>query len=93
LEHCDLIYVSFDVDALDPLVSNGTGTPVENGLYFYEAKELLNTLVVYDKTICLEISEICPILDNKNSMGTIALNLLKSVCRVIDLKKIEYRIR
>jgi len=28
LSHCDVIYISFDVDSMDPSVSVGTGTPV-----------------------------------------------------------------
>ena len=90
LSHCDVIYVSFDVDSLDPIVSKGTGTTSEYGLYFREAKEILNTLVAYDKTYCLEISEINPILDTKNSMGEIGYELLKSCCRVLDLKKVRH---
>ena len=32
LDHCDYIYVSFDVDSMDSRISAGTGTPVPNGL-------------------------------------------------------------
>ena len=39
LDHCDMIYVSFDVDSLDSRISTGTGTPVPNGLTVEEAKE------------------------------------------------------
>ena len=85
LEHCDIIYISFDVDSLDPSVSVGTGTPCENGLFGYEANELLKTLVTCDKVRCLEISEINPTLDTNNSMATIVFNIMKSVCRTIDL--------
>jgi arginase len=86
LKHCDIIYVSFDVDAMDPCVSTGTGTPFENGLYAYETKELLKTLLSFEKAKCFEITEINPTLDNKNSMGHIAFEILKSACRVIDLR-------
>lgn len=85
LEHCDVIYVSFDVDSMDPSVSLGTGTPFENGLFGYEAKELLKTLVTCEKVKCLEISEINPTLDTNNKMATTAFGIIKSVCRTIDL--------
>src|SRR5215204_5714305 len=39
LDHCDLIYISFDVDSIDSRYSTGTGTPVPNGLTVEEAKE------------------------------------------------------
>ncbi|MDX5405240.1 MAG: arginase, partial [Bacteroidota bacterium] len=31
LSNCDMVYVSFDVDSMDPTVSRGTGTPVDGG--------------------------------------------------------------
>lgn len=40
LRYCDLVYVSFDVDALDAEFSKGIGTPVEAGLYLSEAENL-----------------------------------------------------
>ena len=85
LQHCDIIYVSFDVDSMDTSVSVGTGTPVENGLFKYEAKELLKTLVASEKTKCLEISEINPLLDTENKMAETVFSFIKSICRVIDL--------
>ena len=86
LENCDIIYVSFDVDSMDPSVSLGTGTPFENGLYAYEANELIKTLVASEKVKCLEISEVNPTLDTNNKMATVAFNILKTVCRVVDLR-------
>jgi len=86
LEHCDVICISLDVDSLDPSVSTGTGTPFENGLYGYEVKELIKTLISFEKTKCLEISEINPILDTNNKMGKVAFDILKTACRSVDLK-------
>jgi len=89
LEYCDIIYVSFDVDSLDPSVSVGTGTPFEGGLYAYEAKELIKTLVASEKVKCFEISEVNPTLDTNNKMATVAFRILKMVCRVVDLRFAE----
>jgi len=41
LSHCDKIYISFDVDCLDPSVSRGTGTPVKGGLNEREAADII----------------------------------------------------
>ena len=44
LKDCDFIFVSFDVDSMDPeKVSKGTGTPVPNGFSKEQAQELINT--------------------------------------------------
>ncbi len=76
LEHCDLIYVSFDVDSLDPSVSRGTGTPVDGGLSIDQAKEIISILIQHEKVKCLEITEINPLLDTKNKMAKVVLEIL-----------------
>jgi guanidinopropionase len=38
------VYISFDVDAMDPSCAPGTGTPVIGGLYSYEAQQFLRGL-------------------------------------------------
>ena len=79
LKDCDIIYVSFDVDSLDPKVSTGTGTPYPDGLQLHEAKTLLYHLLKYPKTIALEITEINPLLDSQNKMAKATLEILEEV--------------
>jgi arginase len=83
LKNCDLIYVSFDVDSMDPqLTSHGTGTPVPNGLTPAEATELLLILAKNPKTCCMEIVEINPCLDEKtNKMAEVSYEILKSLIK------------
>ncbi|MDZ7846312.1 MAG: arginase family protein [Owenweeksia sp.] len=85
LADCDLVYISFDVDSMDPSVSTGTGTPVEHGLTEAEARELLLLLVADKRLCCFEITEINPLLDtNKNSMAEAAFRILKPVVEKIE---------
>lgn len=81
LAACDIIYISFDVDSMDPdLTSRGTGTPVVNGLSPQEAGTLLEMLVRNPKTVCLEVVEVNPCLDDKvNTMAEVTLGILESV--------------
>lgn len=44
------IYISFDIDALDPKLCGHTGTPVPGGLEFEQAAMLLD-MVAAEKTI------------------------------------------
>lgn len=78
LKKCDLWYVSFDVDSMDPEeTSYGTGTPVPGGLSIEEARQLLVGLCTSPKLAALEFVEINPLLDNKkNTMAEIALDLI-----------------
>lgn len=81
LSSCDIFYISFDVDSMDPdLTSRGTGTPVENGLRPDEAKRLLELLVQNPKTCALEVVEVNPCLDDKiNTMAEVTLDILEDV--------------
>ena len=76
LDHCDLIYVSFDVDVLDSAISKGTGTPVSNGLTEREAGNLLSRLLTSDKVCCFEMVEINQTLDKENLMAENAFEIL-----------------
>lgn len=76
LSDCDIIYVSFDVDSMDPTVSRGTGTPVPNGLTLAEAKFLLTRFYKLDNLVTLEITEINPLLDDENKMAKAVLSIL-----------------
>ena len=55
------VYVSFDIDGLDPSLCPGTGTPVPGGLSFREAAMLLHTLAESDRTVVgFDLVEVCP---------------------------------
>ncbi len=81
LAPCDLIYVSFDVDSIDPLeTSYGTGTPVANGISFKEADTLLQFFSQDPRLCALEIVEVNPCLDDeKNKMAEQALFLIENI--------------
>lgn len=83
LSPCDYWYISFDVDSLDDTISRGTGTPAANGLLIEEARYLLKKLLAHPKTICMEITEINPLLDNKNRMAEVAFELLEDCYKVV----------
>jgi arginase len=86
LDHCDLIYVSFDVDAIDSRFSTGTGTPVPNGLTVEEAK-LLNSELCKDTRVCAwEIVEINPTLDTENRTAESAFEILEAAAKSIETR-------
>lgn len=86
LKDCDIIYISFDVDSLDPSISHGTGTPVEHGLWEEEASTLLLTLVDDPRVCCLETTEINPLLDTKNSTAEMAFRIIRPVIEKFEKK-------
>jgi agmatinase len=55
------VYVSFDVDGLDPALCPSTGTPVPGGLSFHEASYLLRRVVESGRTIVgFDLDEVAP---------------------------------
>jgi arginase len=83
LDHCDMIYVSFDVDSIDSRVSTGTGTPVPNGLTVEEAK-ILNAELAKDSKVCVwEMVEVNPTLDTENRMAESAFEIMEATAKSI----------
>jgi len=83
LDHCDMIYVSFDVDSLDSRISTGTGTPVPNGLTVEEARILNAELAKSPKVCAWEIVEVNPTLDTENRMAESAFEILEATAKSI----------
>ena len=55
------VYVSFDIDGLDPALCPHTGTPVPGGLQFAEAVHLIETLVRSGRRIVgFDVVEVAP---------------------------------
>jgi arginase len=79
LSHCNLIYISFDVDSMDSSISKGTGTPVRNGITEKEAGSLLVRLIQNEKVCCFEIAEVNPTLDKENLMAENTFEILQRV--------------
>jgi len=78
LAHCDLLYISFDVDSMDSSISMGTGTPVADGFTIAETKEINAYLIADDRVCAWEMVEINPLLDDKgNVMAETAFDILK----------------
>ncbi len=77
VKDCDQLYISFDVDSMDPSISLGTGTPVPNGLTVEEAIQLNAELIKDKRVCCWEIVEVNPTLDSENTMAEIAFEVLE----------------
>ena len=61
LKDVDLVYVSFDIDGLDPSVFPSTGTPVPGGLSWYQTLNLFESVAKQRDIIGFDIMEFAPI--------------------------------
>ena len=78
IKDVDFLHVSFDLDAIDPQICPGVGTPVKGGLGYREAHLIMETLAESKRMSSLEIVEANPILDNRNQSAEFAVELLQS---------------
>jgi arginase len=74
----DYVHVSFDLDAVDPTVAPGVGTPVKGGLDYREAHLIMELLHDSGVMTSLEMVEVNPILDDRNASGAFAVELVQS---------------
>jgi agmatinase len=71
------IYISFDIDGLDPALCPHTGTPVAGGLSFAMAHELLRAVADAGKTIVgVDLNEVVPAPDGSEWDGNVGARLL-----------------
>ena len=72
------VHVSLDMDAVDPGVAPGVGTPVRGGLSYREAHLALELVAESGLADALEVVEVNPILDRENETGRLAVELVAS---------------
>jgi arginase len=72
------VHVSLDMDALDPEIAPGVGTPVRGGLSYREAHLALELVADSGVAGSLEVVEVNPILDRENATALLAVDLVAS---------------
>ena len=72
------VHVSLDMDALDPDVAPGVGTPVRGGLSYREAHLALELVAESGLAGSFEVVEVNPILDRENETAKLAVELVAS---------------
>jgi arginase len=72
------VHVSLDMDALDPDIAPGVGTPVRGGLSYREAHLALELVAESGVVGSLEVVEVNPILDRENETAKLAVELVAS---------------
>jgi len=74
----NFVHVSLDMDALDPGVAPGVGTPVRGGLRYREAHLALELVAEASVLTSLDVVEVNPVLDVANETGKLAVELIAS---------------
>ncbi|CAM1334938.1 agmatinase [Tenacibaculum aestuariivivum] len=61
------VFITFDLDALDPSIMPSTGTPEPGGLFYYETLEFLKRVFDERTVVGFDIVELCPNETEKSS--------------------------
>jgi arginase len=77
-QDADGIYLSFDMDALDPRHAPGVGTPVAAGLTQREGHVAVELIGETGKLVGMDIVEVNPILDVQNQTASLAVEYVLS---------------
>jgi arginase len=72
------VHMSLDMDAIDPEVAPGVGTPVRGGLSYREAHLAMELIAESGLASSFDVVEVNPILDRENQTGKLAVELLAS---------------
>jgi agmatinase len=70
------VYVSFDIDGLDPALCPNTGTPVPGGLSFRDVVLLLDTVAARRRLVGFDLNEV----GAEEWDGNVAARLLYKLC-------------
>ncbi len=63
LPYCDVVYLTVDIDSVDPSCAPGCSTPVPGGLMGDEFIELLRALGQHEEIVAMDLVELAPPLD------------------------------
>ncbi|MCC6927648.1 MAG: arginase [Gemmatimonadaceae bacterium] len=72
------LWVSFDVDVIDPSDAPGVGTAVPGGITYREAHLAMEMIADTGKLVGIDVVEVNPVLDERNRTAEVACELILS---------------
>ena len=86
----DNVYISFDIDGLEPWLCPGTGTPVPGGLDYFQAVALLREVFEAGKKIIgFDLTEVAP--SSGEWDGNTGARILYNLCAATSLSNKQHK--
>ena len=70
------IYVTIDIDGLDPSIAPGTGSPTVDGLLYHEVRSLLQGVAAKGRVVGFDLVEVNPLVDVRDQTSFLATTLI-----------------
>ncbi|MDQ2893926.1 MAG: arginase family protein [Pseudomonadota bacterium] len=77
------IYLSIDIDVLDPRCAPGTGHPVPGGLSVAQVSEVARAIASNRHIVAADVMEVNPLLDHQDMTSTAAATILSELVTTI----------
>lgn len=81
------VYITIDLDCLDPSIMPGVGTPVPGGLLWYDILDILRQVIYKKNVVACDIMELCPLENTVVSEFTAAKLIYRIMGYVIAKDK------
>ncbi len=85
------LYVSIDIDAFDPGIAPGTGTPEPGGLSYVEGRAVLRAVAGHGRVVGCDLVEVNPLFDHGEITAILAARLLLDLIGAIWEARIPRR--
>jgi len=69
------VYITFDIDAMDPSIAPGTGTPEVGGLLYEQVQKILKHVIAHNQIVGYDCVEVNPLFDPAGITGLLANHL------------------
>ena len=73
------LYITFDIDVMDPNQPPGTGTPETGEMFYHEARECLTALVNRSNLTAFDMVEVAPLYDSSEVTIGLAARLIVDI--------------
>ena len=70
------VYVTIDIDGLDPSIAPGTGSPTVDGLLYHEVRGLLQGIATRTNVVGFDVVEVNPMVDESGRTCLLATTLI-----------------
>jgi agmatinase len=89
MDGVDHLYVSIDIDSLDPAYAPGTGTPEPGGIASVDMVRAMRRLAMETPLVGFDVMEVAPAYDHADCTVNVANRLLLEICAGLAWKHRE----